>query len=646
MRFTMIILRVLSLLLLLSQPAVANTFNVVTFGAKADGKTDNTAAIQKAVDAASEAARQYKQGQGGGAVVYFPSAPLSYLVRSPVFVHGSGVEIRGNGRGSIVEATGSPAFVFGKFDGGKVFGPSYRPDAFNILDRSAVSKAGSRFGLATRGDTSLIVPAHPLTLGYGYPHADYWATTSQLTLEFFLVRPKEVAWKPWQPILGMSGPEKLGLPWSVWLGDTPDQLVFGWRSAEVANPAISRQLIIPLGDKLRGWRITIQLDQLQGRHAVWVNGAKVVCRLRDLEGLPFGPNQTFAEHDGFTPFLIGARGPAAPFQDKTTTNLELFGLRVARGLVYRMEYPSESFVDDPKRPVNDLNRYFWNLNQVPRVQLIGLLPFDDPPPSRTVRVVDDGHEASAFWVNARTNDLPIFSSIRDIQVRGALQPAVLLGQVFHFSAERLTAEYGYQGIGSLNLGANYTINLDHCNLAGYDCAYYGYQQILRAKNTYILHGGRETIRLRGCSSTWDQTLVAFLQPEARIGVHLIHDEYGGQNRLVDFYVDNETATFKRAAVEADQMANGAGWLIIDGLTLADCGKYAVILRLNGFGIGGEFRKNYVDVRAVVSAPNYRAALEVIGKGWHGRFNAAQLDKAEVVGDGASKIVVNPPADGR
>lgn len=138
--------------------------------------------------------------------------------------------------------------------------------------------------------------------------------------------------------------------------------------------------------------------------------------------------------------------------------------------------------------------------------------------------------------------------------------------------------------------------------------------------------------------------VAFLQPGARIGVHLIHDEYGGQSRLLDFYVNNGTATFKRAAVEADQMANGAGWLIVDGLTLADCGEDAVILRLNGYGIGGEFRKNYVDVRAVVSASNYRAALEVIGKGWHGRFNGAQLDRGNGIGDGAAKITVTPPAE--
>ncbi len=627
--------------------ARANTFNVTAYGAKADGKTDCTQAIQKAVEDASAAARHYKEGQGGGSVVFFPSAPLPYMVRDPVFIQGSGVEVRGNGRGSILQSSsGSPALVFGKFDGGKSFEEAYRPDGFGVLDRAAAPRQGARRGIATRADASLIVPAHPLTFGYGYPKPDYWSSTSQLTLEFYLVRPRSAVWKPWSPILGMSGPEKLGLPWSVWLGDTPDVLVFGWRSNEVASIAVARQLIIPLDKKTRGWRITIQLDQKSGTARVWVNGATAAARVRDLDGLPFQAGQTFAEHDGFTQFLIGARGPAAPFQEKTTTDLELYGLRVARGLVYQMDAPTERFADDPKRPVNDMSRYFWNLGQVPNVQLVGLFPLDDLGATRTVRVLDDGHEASAFWVNAKTADLPIFCAIRDIQVRGRLQPAILLGQLFHFTAARVTAEYGYQGIGSLNLGANYTITLENCNLAGYDSAYYGYQQIIRARNTYILNGGRETVRLRGCSSTWDQTLVAFLLPHARIGFHFVLDEYGGQNRLTDLYFDNETTTFSRAAIEADQAANGAGWLIIDGLNLADCGKDAAILRLNGFGLEGEFKKNYLDLRAVACPPNYRAALEVQGKGWHGRFNAAQLEKAPILGDAASKIVVTPPTDAR
>jgi hypothetical protein len=57
---------------------------------------------------------------------------------------------------------------------------------------------------------------------------------------------------------------------------------------------------------------------------------------------------------------------------------------------------------------------------------------------------------------------------------------------------------------------------------------------------------------------------------------------------------------------------------VDELNLVDCGKDAVILRMNGFGLEGEFKKSDLDVRAVACPPNSRAAVWVHGKGWHGR----------------------------
>jgi hypothetical protein len=624
--------------------AEANTFNVQTFGARPDGKTDSTAAFQRAVNSAAAAVKLWPHGTGG-ATVYVPAGPQPYKVSAPVFVHGNGIEIRGGGRGSIVEAIeGNPVFVVGKMDGGKSFGASYRPDAFGVLDRSAAPQAGARFGVATRGDAALIVPAHPLTFGHGWPYPDYWAKTSQLTLEFYLARPPAARWQPWTRLFGFSRDQKYGLPWSVSLGESTDELVFHWRSAEMTNEQESRQLVIPLGSMYRGWRVTIQADLAGARYAAWVNGRKVDCRVSSATRSPVRPDQTFPEHDGYTQFLIGALGPAAPYGNQKTTPLILYGLRVAKGLVYKMDQPTETFADDSARPVTDANRYFWNLARVENVKLIGLFPLDDAPGAPTVKLTCDGPDASAFWVNASTAETPTFCALRDLQVRGRLQPAVLLGRVLDFSAERLTAENSYQGIGSLNSGASWTIHLSECTLSGYDAAYYGYQQTISARNTRIRSGGRETVRLRGCNSTWDQTNVAFVSANAATAFRFLSDEYGGMHRLVDLFIDNEGGTtFREAAIEADQM-RAPSHLIVDGMYIVEAGKYAAIVRLNGFGEGGGLMKSVVDVRSIIShVPNFRAALEVKGKGWSGRFNASELAHGEVIGD-AEKIQVTLPAE--
>src|SRR5271154_2920134 len=58
-----VFLALLSTSVLAASPAVPSTWSVMDFGAKGDGKTDDTAAFQKAMDTA---------GQAGGGVVYAP----------------------------------------------------------------------------------------------------------------------------------------------------------------------------------------------------------------------------------------------------------------------------------------------------------------------------------------------------------------------------------------------------------------------------------------------------------------------------------------------------------------------------------------------------------------------------------------------
>ena len=63
MKKGLIVFLLFGLVTFVSAAPDADVYSVLDFGAKADGKTDDTAAFQKALDAASEA---------GGGVVYAP----------------------------------------------------------------------------------------------------------------------------------------------------------------------------------------------------------------------------------------------------------------------------------------------------------------------------------------------------------------------------------------------------------------------------------------------------------------------------------------------------------------------------------------------------------------------------------------------
>src|SRR5262245_10454838 len=76
----------LPLLLLGSIAAHAAVFNVLDFGAVADGVADSAPGIQAAVDAAVKT---------GGGTVLLPPAKTPYLVRRTITIHGSGVEVSG-----------------------------------------------------------------------------------------------------------------------------------------------------------------------------------------------------------------------------------------------------------------------------------------------------------------------------------------------------------------------------------------------------------------------------------------------------------------------------------------------------------------------------------------------------------------------
>ena len=84
---------------------MTNVFNVKYYGAKGDGSTDDTTAIQNAI-LACEAA--------GGGVVYFPQG--IYMISSTLLVQGDGVGFEGCGAiGATVSGTGGTTYGVGTF---------------------------------------------------------------------------------------------------------------------------------------------------------------------------------------------------------------------------------------------------------------------------------------------------------------------------------------------------------------------------------------------------------------------------------------------------------------------------------------------------------------------------------------------------
>lgn len=71
-------------------------YNVRFYGAKGDGVTDDTAAIQATITACENA---------GSGVVYLPTVTASYLISAPLVVSSDNVRIKGDGRGSQLQAT-------------------------------------------------------------------------------------------------------------------------------------------------------------------------------------------------------------------------------------------------------------------------------------------------------------------------------------------------------------------------------------------------------------------------------------------------------------------------------------------------------------------------------------------------------------
>ncbi len=625
----------------------ANTFDVRSYGAKSDGQTDSTASIQRAVNAAQAAA---EVDLYGSATVFIPSGRKPYLVSSPIFVDGRGIEVRGEGMGSQVRPLGNyggPAFVLGvkRLNRSKIDAWRFRKDSRAVLDVSTRSATENRYALATRGEASVVFEGHPFQYGGQSPTykgivPDYWTETRQLTLEFCVARPSGVTWPTHCGLIG-SFSRFEPQPWFLVTGDIEDELIFSFKTEDQPTGNV-HQVNLPAPISRGPCRVTIQLDLEAGGFAAWINGKRVTPKIWVIGPQPaegFRPGLRLKRHDGVSPFVIGSAYGGIGI-DHLVTNVELYGLRISRGLVYEMDGPTEKLMA-MRWPIDDAHRYFEFIAN-DRVQTIALLPLNEPA-GTVVKAVSLGYDGCGYWIPSKRVRTSANLALRDLQVWSGLQQAIAVGEIFGLKIENVHAGHGLQGIGSVSLGITYPVTLRGCSLYGHDAAYFGYQQILYASENVLGLTGRQGIRICGGTTSWDRTMATFMSGHTESFMHFVVAEAGQIHRVTDMLVDNEAGDIKRAIIECEQGANCPTRLVVDGLDVSRLNEEAALIRLTGFGIDAAHRKARLEVRNLtIFLGESKVALRVDGQGWYGTFDASSLGVANVAGDGAGKITVIPP----
>jgi len=119
-----------------------SVYNVQDYGATGDGTTDDSTAIQAAVDAASAA---------GGGIVYFPKPSSNYNIGSTTIVLKGQVQMHGEGRESTQISGSSDVFQLGNPTSGPAFNCSIRDLKLTTTDATKACVLVS--GGSAAGDT-------------------------------------------------------------------------------------------------------------------------------------------------------------------------------------------------------------------------------------------------------------------------------------------------------------------------------------------------------------------------------------------------------------------------------------------------------------------------------------------------------------
>ena len=533
--------------------------DVTDFGAKAGG-LDNAPAFQLSHDivaARLELARSANPQSRAVGTVYIPQNSLPYYLDSPVWIDAPYIAVVGDGEGSSVVARSCrPLFIVGlrreAVVGGLTLTPdaSYRPDLCGVLDATAASAPGQRWGFRSNGDSFIQAQATPLDAGgmgqWNTP--DAWAETTGLTVEFAIKGDPG-------PIVAIGVPGKNEVfPFAIYC-DAPGSYVvlFCTQTAPFALPVCRR-----FGFLTAGLRVTVQIDLAKGRVSAFSDGVQLATSI--VLGPALVPGLTFAENHCY-PLLIGDDGGARPSLGNVSgRRFDLYGFCLSRTIRYRDDVAVQTRVGGG--PITDRYRYYtarFGHDDEADSGMIGCLDFTDPPGTRTMTVrggqAGNDSVACAFLLHSlQTAPGGIArNALCDLLLIGRNQYGqnVAVGQVLELDLTRIRSVAAYHAIGSLANGANYVVRVRACYLDGVDAGYFGLDQLVTLDDVTFSGAGRSTMRFVGCVVDVDRAIVEFSCPWNQCTAMMHAGDYGGNYAFRHIIVDYEGGAYRRAAFYAE-----------------------------------------------------------------------------------------------
>jgi hypothetical protein len=210
----------------------------------------------------------------------------------------------------------------------------------------------------------------------------------------------------------------------------------------------------------------------------------------------------------------------------------------------------------------------------------------------------------------------------------AFGQAIAIGAVWGIYLNRIVARGAGYGIGSLNTGANYMVNLNDVAVRGSDAGYYGFWQIIQSENFGMDLVGRTAIRLVGCSAFFHNTFFGANYPVTDAGIYLHGDIYGGQYQFNQLYYDAESGQGPtKAAIICEGAILSKTYLRITAVTSFWVAEVAVLIWLKDkkYWAGTDYRNPNTQTPLRVftldgfapRAANYAAQIRTDGTLWGG-----------------------------